>query len=511
MARARRQSAEEASPEEAHPIAVKQAALELLASITLAERETLAQQAAYLAGLSDKQREVIEHPAKVKTVRTGRRGGKTHLLARLLIKRAQDREGALCLFIALTRPSAKRLIWGELHKVNRQHGLGIAFNAQELTAVLPNGSQIWLAGATTGTEIEKLRGHPFDLICCDESGSFATEQFEYLLKEVLNASLEDYDGELVLVGTPNAAAAGAFFDYDTSTAPHIAHFHWTVLDNPNFPRWRGKKNWRQLAQRWWADKCRREGWADDDPVMHREWLAKWVRDSNRLVYRVSPDNLLATFDATEAFDYVLGLDLGWNDAKTIVVLACSKTTNLIKFVDCFEQSGLLIDDFVDVVKSFQTKYRPVAMVCDAGAIGKDVVELMRQRHALPILAAEKTQKVSNIQFLNSALKSRRLMFAPAAMPVYRQMGLLQWKDKFQLKTDQSFREDLCDAALYAFRYATNVWLPSEVTKGPDEGTAAWIDEQAAKAKAAALRRAAQRQHDSRDEVDAAIEALFGAS
>lgn len=487
------------------------ALLEFYAREALLDRQTRAQQAAYLSGLSQKQREVIEHPAKVKTVRTGRRGGKTHMLARLLVKRAQDRPDAICLFIALTRPSAKRLIWGELHKVNKLHRLGVRFNAQELTATLPNGAQIWLAGATTGNEIEKLRGHAFELICIDESGSFATEQFEYLLKEVLNASLEDYNGELVLVGTPNAAAAGAFFDYDNSDAEHIAHFHWTVLDNPNFPRWRGKANWRELAAAWWADKCRREGWAEDDPVKHREWLAKWVRDANRLVYRVSPDNLLLDFVLEQDdWNFVLGADLGWSDAKTIVVLAANKKTNKLVYVDCFEQSGMLIDDFADVLKSFQTKYRPSAIVCDAGALGKDLVELMKARRSLPIQAAEKREKPANIAFLNSALKSQRIMFATGAKAVYRQMGLLQWKDNQQIKTDQSFREDLCDAALYAFRYVTNHWKPTTVPDAPVEGTAAWLNEQAAKAKAAALRRAAQAKNgQDRDDVADAIAALVG--
>lgn len=511
--RASAQKATQAAAPVVYSAAEQVAAAEELARRELLEQRTRAQQAAYLAGLSDKQREVIAHKAKVKTVRTGRRGGKTHLLARLLIKRAQDREGALCLFIALTRPSAKRLIWGELHKVNRLHQLGIDFNAQDLTATLPNGSQIWLAGATTGHEIEKLRGHPFDLICCDESGSFGTEQFEYLLKEVLNASLEDYDGELVLVGTPNAAAAGAFFDYDTSEAEHIAHFHWTVLDNPNFPRWRGKKNWRELAKRWWADKCKREGWAEDDPVMHREWLAKWVRDANRLVYRVSPDNLLhggATFTHDD-YDFVLGADLGWSDAKTIVVLACHKKTNKLVYVDCFEQSGMLIDDFADTMKSFQTKYKPIAIVCDAGALGKDLVELMRQRRSLPIIAAKKSEKPGNIAFLNSALKSQRVMFSPEAKAVYRQMSLLQWKDKFQLKTDQAFREDLCDAGLYAFRYVTNELRPVVIPDVPKEGTVEWLNGQAARAKAAALRRNAQAQHGDADSLEAEIAALVGAS
>jgi hypothetical protein len=481
-----------------------------LARRTLAAGEKDQQQALYLAGLSKPQREVIDSKAKVKTVRTGRRGGKTHLLARLLFKKAQDRSGAICLFIALTRPSAKRLIWGELHRVNRKFGLGATFNNQDLTVTLPNGSQIWLAGATRGAEIEKLRGHPFDLICCDESGSFG-EEFEYLLKEVLNAALEDYDGELVLVGTPNAAAAGAFFDYDTSTAEHIEHFHWTVLDNPNFPRWAGKKNWAQLAKKWWADKVKREGWAEDDPVMHREWLAKWVRDANRLVYRVSPDNLLPNFSTKlgqQEYDYILGCDLGWNDAKTIVVLACSRDTNKLIYVDMFEQSGMLIDDYADTLKAFVRRYDPVAIVCDAGAIGKDVVELLRQRHALPITAAEKTQKPSNIQFLNSALKSQKVMFSAEARAVHRQMSLLQWKDKLQTKTDQAFREDLCDAALYAFRYATNVWKPERLPDVTKPGSREWFDEQAAKRKAAQLRRVARSKNDA-DDIEAEILALIG--
>lgn len=481
-----------------------------LARRIMAAGEREKQQGLYLAGLSPKQRGVIDSRAKVKTVRTGRRGGKTHLLARLLFKKAQDRAGAICLFVALTRPSAKRLIWGELHRVNRKFGLGATFNNQDLIVTLPNGSQIWLAGATRGAEIEKLRGHPFDLICCDESGSFG-EEFAYLLKEVLNASLEDYDGEMVLVGTPNAAAAGAFFDYDTSSAGHIEHFHWTVLDNPNFPRWAGKKNWAQLAARWWEDKIKREGWADDDPVMHREWLAKWVRDANRLVYGVSEDNLLPVFDlknGKEDYDIILGCDLGWNDAKTIVTLACSRDTNKLYFVDCFEQGGMLIDDYAEALKARIKHHKPVAVVCDAGAIGKDVVEHLRAVHSIPVVAAEKKQKPANIRFLNSALKRKRVFFLPEAKPLYAQMSILQWADKFQLKTDQAFREDLCDAALYAFRYATNVWNPDKVDDGPKPGTREWLDEQAAKRKADQLRRVHLAKNAS-DDIDQELRALIG--
>lgn len=471
-------------------------------------RDRAEQQEAYLGGLSPKQRAVIECKARIITARCGRRAGKTHLIARWLFKRAQDRDGAICLFVALTRPSAKRLIWGELRKINKHFGLGAKFNGQELTVTLPNGSQIWLAGATAGPEIEKLRGHAFDLVCTDESGSFG-EEFEYLLREVLDAALEDYAGTLAMFGTPNAAAAGAFFDRDTSSAEHVAHFHWTVLDNPNFPRWAGRKDWKKVAAAWWADKRKREGWADDDPVMSREWLALWVRDANRLVYRIDDENLMPAGADLPKDDYslILGGDLGWNDQKTIVALACSETTRALFFVDCFARSQMLIDDYAATLKEFMTKHKPVAIVCDAGALGKDIVELLKQRHSIPVIAAEKTQKPANIAYLNSALRAkigpkeapeRRLRFTWAARAVWEQMRILQWADKFQKKTDQAFREDLADAALYAFRYATNVYKPDQREEKPAPGTQEALDEQAKRAKENALRRARHGRGGSQD-------------
>jgi hypothetical protein len=455
-----------------------------------ASGDRAAQQAAYLAGLSDKQLAVIRHPARVKTIRTGRRGGKTYLIARWLHKVAQDRAGALCLFVALTRPSAKRLIWAELRKIDKLYGLGCTFNGQELTVTHPNGSQIWLAGATRGPEIEKLRGHAYDLVCTDESGSFG-EEFEYLLSEVLDAALEDYAGTLAMFGTPNAAAAGAFFDRDTSTAEHIAHFHWTVLDNPMFPRWAGKKNWRKLAAAWWSDKVKREGWQPDDPVMHREWLAGWVRDANRLVYRTNPSQCIAALPPND--DYVVGLggDLGWNDQKTIQVLFMSTTTNKLYYGESFARSQMLVDDYAAMLKDFIKRYNPLAIVCDAGAIGKDIVEQLRQVYAIPVIAAQKTHKAANIQFLNADLKNGRVKFLPEAKPLFSQMSLLQWADKYQLKTDQAFREDLCDAGLYIHRYAVNTWKPREIASGPAPGSKEALDAQQAAAKAAALRRVRQ--------------------
>ena len=476
------------------------AALRELARRTHAQGSAAQQRVALMCDLFDKQVEAIRNPKKLKTIRTGRRGGKTKTLGTYLFDVALSRPGALCLFIALTRPSAKRLIWQELKNLNKRHGLGAQFNNTSLEVTLPNGAQIWLAGASSAAEREKLRGHAFDVVCCDESGSFG-EEFEYLLTEILDAALEDYAGTLVLVGTPNAAAAGAFFDRDTSDREDWAHFHWSVLDNPKFPRWAGKKNWRREAKKWWADKCKREGWQEDDPVKHREWLAEWVRDANRLVYRVTDDLLVPALPAGD-YTYLLGADLGWNDQKTIVVLACSEVSKQLYVVDYFAESQLLIDDYAEVLKQYIKTYHSVANVCDAGALGKDIVEQLRQRHAIPIEAATKQHKPANISFLNSALKQRRLHFLPGAKAVFQQMKLLQWKDKLQLKTDQAFREDLCDALLYVFRYATNVYKPDFAAEPLDAGKA-----EEKRMKEAALRRAAL-QRNGNDTADQEFRALL---
>jgi hypothetical protein len=199
------------------------------------------------------------------------------------------------------------------------------------------------------------------------------------------------------------------------------------------------------------------------------------------------------------YSLILGGDLGWNDQKTIVALACSETTNALFFVDCFARSHMLIDDYAATLKEFIATHKPVAIVCDAGALGKDIVEQLKQKHAIPVLAAEKTQKPTNIAFLNSALRKniapkdapavRRLRFTWAARAVWEQMRILQWADKFQKKVDQAFREDLADAALYAFRYATNVYKPDRAPEKTPAGTAEHADEQARLAKERALRRA----------------------
>ena len=91
-----------------------------------------------------------------------RRAGKTVAAAGKLIATAQAKPGSVCLYLALTRLNAKRIVWRTLLDMNAEFRLGGRANETELRLDLPNGSTIYLAGANDRGEIEKYRGLALD-------------------------------------------------------------------------------------------------------------------------------------------------------------------------------------------------------------------------------------------------------------------------------------------------------------------------------------------------------------
>ncbi len=112
-----------------------------------------------------------------------------------------------------------------------------------------------IGGVSSKDEREKYRGKHFTLVVCDETGSYGA-YLSYLLEDVLSAALLDYDGDLVLSGTPSPVAAGPFYDRVHDQSGAWAHFGvWTVLQNSKIPQWEGKPQWRQMAEAYLAVKA----------------------------------------------------------------------------------------------------------------------------------------------------------------------------------------------------------------------------------------------------------------
>ena len=87
--------------------------------------------------------------------------------------------------------------------------------------------------------------------------------------KVLAAALMDYDGMLVLVGTPAPVPAGYF--YDCINNDEWEHYEWTVFDNP----WIEKKSGKSAQQHLEAE-CKRRGVTEEDPIIQREFFGRWA-------------------------------------------------------------------------------------------------------------------------------------------------------------------------------------------------------------------------------------------
>ena len=401
-------------------------------------------------GLFDRQICFIEDPSKRKTAKCGRRAGKSHgAAAAYLIEEALKYPESLCVYIALSRKAARRILWPILKKFNRQYKIGASTNELELEMTFPNGSQIWLTGATDSSDIDKLRGNAYRIVIIDECASFGSF-FHSLIEDVVEPALADYDGTLCLIGTPGAACAGFFYDATTGRMPGWSNHEWTILDNPKFPRWAGKKNWRRLAEQWLRGMREVKAWPESYPTFQREWLAQWIHDETWLVYRYAPDrNTYESIPIGKDWIRVLGVDLGLDDASAFVVLAYLPTDRTVYLIDDFSKSGMSIDEIAGKIKFFQQKYHCLRIVMDTAGLGKSIAFEIRKRYSLAIEPAEKKEKLAYIELLNSDLLLGRFK-VHGDSEWASEATILQW-DEDRKKEDVRFKNHVTDAALYAWR------------------------------------------------------------
>ncbi len=216
----------------------------------------------------------VEDPARFATAVCSVRAGKTTACAADLINTALARPGTTELYVTLTRVSAKRIVWPELHNINRLFGLGGVPNESDLSFRFPHvNSIIYLAGANNAAEIEKIRGLSNVALAYVDESQLVRAFIKELVEDILAKRLYDTNGRLRLIGTPGPIPAGYFHDASLSSA--WAHHAWTLHSNP----WIERKSGKRVADLI-AEDCARKGVGLDDPSIQRECFGRWVLDSN---------------------------------------------------------------------------------------------------------------------------------------------------------------------------------------------------------------------------------------
>lgn len=424
-----------------------------------------------MAAALPKQREMIESPARKKAAVCGRRSGKTYAAALALIIAALKRANAVCPYICLTKSSARYIMWPVLHEIERLYRIGITFDESKLAAKTPNGSIIPLLGADSQSDMERLRGGKYERVVIDEAGSFPRTLLGYLIDEVLEPATADLKGEIWLIGSPNPAAVGYFYDVTTGTNPRIAKWetrHWTMLDNTHLPH--AKEELDRIIKE--------HGWNYNSPVVLREWLGQWMRDTKGLVYRFNKEKHVqpAPKDLTR---FVLGIDLGTSDKEPTTAFSLvgyRDTGKGIWVVSSMKEAAMSPDSIADRINTYQSARNVEKVVCDAGGLGGGYIKHFNQTRRLAVEAAEKKDKAGTIELLNGELDAERLLVDPCCVSLIEEWEILPWNEQ---RTDSA---DGCpdhnsDSALYAIRaslaYANPDPSEPEAKPGTPEYVAAW--------------------------------------
>lgn len=414
-----------------------------------------------------KQIAFIEDSSRLKTSVTGRRAGKTYACAAYLLHTALNRPNTTSLYITLTRGNAKRIIWPTLMELNYLYALGATINESDLSISFENGSRIFLSGANDSAEVEKFRGLGLALCIIDETQSFKA-YLETLIEEVISKALYDYDGTLALIGTPSPVPSGYFWETaGGKLAKGFSHHKWTMFDNPHIKEKSGKTPQEILNQ-----DLKRKGVTLADPSIQREVFANWVVDTNSLVFHYS--TTINNYETNPlCTDFVIGVDLGFDDADAIAVLGWSANSPSVFLVEEFIKSGQTVTDLAIVLEDFIKRYNPLRVVMDMGGLGKKLAEELRKRYALPIIAAEKARKFEFIELLNDALRTAKFK-AKSDSQFAQDCMLVEWDrnkiDKLAIK--DTFHSDITDAVLYAYREALH-WLYESPKPVVAKYTPAW--------------------------------------
>lgn len=406
-----------------------------------------------------RQQAFLDDDAPLRVVLCTRRSGKSFGAGLALLRAAFARPGVSCLYVALTRASAKRILWKDVLKtIDRDQQLGCRFNESELSVTMPNGSVVYLLGADADEgEKEKMLGQKFASVVVDEAASFTIDLHE-LVFGILKPAVADYRGQISLIGTPGNVKRGLFFELTEGQDPGDpgrwsrlgwSGHRWSARDNPH------------MADKWAAEVAELTAANPrivETPLFRQHYLGQWVVDDDARVYRFDPSRNgyrgeLPVVPGRGRWHYVVGLDLGFADSTAWVVAAYHDNDRRLHIVEALKADGLDVTDVAQRTRALLARYDVDRVVVDGA--NKQAVEELRRRHDLPMTAADKTGKADFVELMNGdfILGNVRVELDAAAILVDEWAGLV-WDQRVQGRRVEhpACPNHAADAALYAWRH-----------------------------------------------------------
>lgn len=423
------------------------------------------------------QNNFILDTSRFKAGQCSRRSGKSYGAGLYLFKEMLENPGCTVLYIALTRESAKKIMYKDvLKRINKKYNLGASFNEITLTVTMPNGSIGYLAGADAKPdEMQKFLGQAYRLVVIDESASFKQDLRE-MVYEILKPAMADLRGTICMIGTPGKVPRGLFYDITTGEEKGWSVHKWTAKDNPHMKD--------KIAEEM-GDLVKSNPFVVETPFYQRMYLNQWVRDINNLVYKFNEDRNLIDIipQSLLPYIYILGVDLGFNDDSAFTVLCFNEHDPTLYIKQTHKRPGMDITDVANEIKRLMTLHTFQSIEIDGA--NKQAVEEIRRRHGLPLNTADKREKAEFIDIFNSELiRGEIKLVRNQCDTVIEEWQELIWDIKNVKRVEHSgCANHNADSTLYAWRkaYAYRSQRP-EPKKAPtsDEYMKEWLKKESEK-------------------------------
>lgn len=376
------------------------------------------------------------------------RAGKTTGLGYKFFRAGHKYKRVMMPYIALTRDSAKNIIWPILQEMSDRHKILCDFTEHDLTCTIrKTESSIKLFGADMKNFIPRLKGIKTPLAAVDECQDFRSH-LEELIDILISRTSEYADGQVACTGTPGLIPKGYFFNISQGLEGFRTH-KWSLFDNPYFP----------TARDFVDELIKKKMWSIDHPTIQREYFGRWVIDQEARVLHYDEDR--NAYDTLPILtDYVIAVDIGHDDADAIAVLGWHKNKKECYLVEEHVKTQQGITELADEIEKRYIKYQPLKIVMDTGGLGKKIASELQQRRELPIVAAEKSRKIEFLALLDDALRTKHF-YAKSTTRFASDSLIVRWdydkstSDRLVIKEEP--HSDIIDAVLYGYREALH-WL-----------------------------------------------------
>lgn len=445
------------------------------------DEETYRQKSALIRQRATKpQLRLMDDPAKRKAARCPRRAGKTTSALLLFADYFANHKEAVGWYFATTLKNARKLIWRPLRKLNRELELGLEFHKTEAAISWPNGSQLWLAGADDQHSIDEARGHEPHIVVVDEAAKHDQENLRYLIDEVIEPSLLDNDGQLILISTPGSIFAGIYYEVTGPAGVVVQTFEdgRRAVARPYGERRKAK--WKGVIWEWslhtwtleentarpdlWLKALalrKRKGWSDENPIWRREYLGEWAGTRGKRVYAYdaardtwTPAGFVdgfAIMPKGHVWRFIVGVDLGSKDPFAIQVAGFAETSKLLLQCYEYERRGLtptgMANAIKHAIKLCGGETRVEAIVSDFGQLGDAIIDEWLEEHGLFVERALKKNKPDHIELLNGEYIEERCKNLKDSL-LSAEQAVLEWDEKRPGKEKASQKNNNCDAYLY---------------------------------------------------------------